>query len=79
MNEPLLRLVSKVRTDRLSQAEMKQLLRAITQSLTADYVRFPHREPTVVVEIVGYTGDLPREVRDFVETVIGDFQSKVLT
>lgn len=79
MRETGQRLVAHGRTERLTEEEMKHLGRLVSTELPLEYVRFPHREPTVAVDLVGYTGPIPPEVAAEVARIIGDFESTGLS
>ncbi len=71
-----LRLTSRSRTERLTEAEMKRIGRLASARLALDSVRFPGLLPTVAVDLVGFTGVVPVELADVVTEVIGDFDTE---
>lgn len=73
------RLVAKSRTEPLTKQEMKFLGRLISTAFPLEHVRFPHRLPTVAVDLVGYTGPIPAQVVVEIERVIGGFELAALS
>lgn len=79
MKETGQRLTSHSRADRLTEDEMKRLVRLLSFQLPVEYVRFPHREPTVAVELIGYTGAIPAQLAVEISRVIGDYELDALS
>lgn len=70
---PDLRLTSRERTDRLTDAETVRLGRLLTHSLPADHVWLPDDSDTVVVIAGNQWEPLAPGVRAAVAEVIGEF------
>jgi hypothetical protein len=79
MRETGLRLVARSRTEALTEQEMKYLGRLVSIEFPLEHVGFPHRLPTVAVDLVGYTGPIPPQVVAEVIRVIGDFELVALS
>ncbi len=70
-----LSLVSRTRTEPLTDAETVRLGRRFHESGTSSHVSFPDDTPTVVVTVWDFTGLLPVDLLSAVEGVIGPFET----
>lgn len=68
-------LVSRARTEPLTNAETVRLGRRLVESGISQHVSYPDDTPTVVVEVWDFEGSLPTDLASAVEAVIGAFDT----
>ncbi len=72
-----LRLISRTRAGRLTDAETVRLGRLLTHSLGAVHVSFPDDTPTAVAIAHGYGEELPPGMTPAVAELLGEFDQVV--
>ncbi|HEY8112532.1 MAG TPA: hypothetical protein VII16_06650 [Actinomycetes bacterium] len=73
MDGPCLTLVSRGRSQPLTDAETVWLGRILTRTLAVHQVSYPWDTPTVIVQLHDFAGPLPEGVVEKVAAVIGPF------